>query len=69
MVESSRQILDDISSDERQTVGGEFDARNIIDYLARLRIALDGDSIRLRVEKDVYFPIQIRDMFFGPFDL
>jgi len=69
MVESAPHILDSISSGS-QNVKGENSQRAAMQaHLSRLRIVLHSDYIQLRLPVGPEFFLQLREVFFGPFDL
>ena len=45
MVEGAHQVLDGISSNQRQTIRGGLDPRDVVGQLSRPRIALGPDFI------------------------
>lgn len=67
-VDGAYQIWNDAACDRRRAAGGGFNAREVINQLARLRIALGSDFIRCGFEESPNFPIQLSDVLFGPFD-
>jgi hypothetical protein len=68
MVKGAHEILDGVTSKQWQRIGRRFDARYIIDQLARIRIMLGGDFIGVRVKESPNLAIEISDVLFGPFD-
>lgn len=68
MIERTHQILNDVPSDEWQALGRGFNASDVIDWLSGVRVYLTSDSIRIGVEESADLFLQVRDVFFGPFD-
>jgi hypothetical protein len=68
MVQSTHQILDGISGDKRQTIGGTLDTADVINQSSRCRVALGSNFIGSGVKESLDFPIQVCDVLFGPFD-
>lgn len=68
MVEGAPKIVNCIPGEQGQRLGSGFSPKDIIDRLARVRIALDSDFIGVRVEEGPDTAIEITDVIFGPFD-
>lgn len=68
MVECSPEVLENISSDGGDCRRNGIGLDEVIDKLSRLRIALGGDFIWFGIEEAFQGVIQLRDVFFGPFD-
>lgn len=68
MVESAHKVFNSVSSEQGQAVGRRFDARYVIDQLARIRIVLDSDFVGIRLKESSDLAIEVRDVLFGPFD-
>ena len=68
MIEGAHQVFDGVSSDQGQAIWGRLDARDVINQLARLRIVLGADFIRVGIKEDAKFTLQVRGVLFGPFD-
>ena len=68
MVEGAHQVLDGVSSDQRQGLGDRLDAHDIINQLACLRIVLGADFIWVGIKEGAQFTLQVRYVLFGPFE-
>lgn len=68
VVKGASQAMDCLPSDLGNTNGNVFDARDVIDELSRIRIALGFDFVRLGRVKGFQFRIEFDDVLFGPFD-
>jgi hypothetical protein len=68
MVEAAHQILDDVPGNQGETIGGGLDRADVINQLARLRITLGPNFIRVGIQESPDLSLQVRDVLFGPFD-
>jgi len=68
MVEGAHKVLNDVPCNEGEALRRRFNTRDVIDWLGRTRIYLAGDSIRIGCEEGSDLPLQVREVFFGPFD-
>jgi hypothetical protein len=59
MVEGAPETLDRFPRDDRDAHRNVFDARDVIDQLARIRITLGPDSIWLGIKESLLFDIEI----------
>ena len=68
MVQGTHQVLNGIASNKGKTFGGRLNARDVINELSRLRIALGPDSIGCGMEESSDLAVNITDVLFGPFN-
>ena len=68
VIERGSEVVSYVSSDDGDAQGDGIGAVDIVDQLARLRIALGSDFIWLGVEEGAGCAIQVSDVFFGPFN-
>ncbi len=69
VVERAAQVMEHVPGNHADNRGDILSARDVIDQLACLRIALGCDEIRLGVVKAAQFQLELSDMRFGPFQL
>jgi hypothetical protein len=68
MIESTSEVLDGVSGDGCKRSWGREHTGDVIDQLARIRIALGPDFIGLRVHENADCGIQVDDVLVGPFN-
>jgi len=66
MVESTPEVLQCVSGDDRNTLRNLTAAIQPIDALRNIEIVLETDSIGLRLKKGTPFGFQIEDVLLGP---
>lgn len=71
VVEGASDVLNGVASDQCNFDGHDSGASEVIhrgQHIGKLRIWLGADFIRLGVQEGLDFPLQIKDVLFGPFD-
>jgi hypothetical protein len=67
VIESTPDVIDGISRDERNISGNRRNVDDAVNALPGVRIVLGRDWIRAGVDKRIPSTIQLEDVFFGPF--
>jgi hypothetical protein len=68
VVEGASKILEHVADDHAEYERRGIDALQVVDQLARLRIALESNNVWLGVQKGSDIRFQITDVLFGPID-
>ena len=68
MVQGAAEAVNGVASENGEASRRVPDARDIVDWFSRVRIALGPDFIRVGVEECADDAIQVMDVLFGPFD-
>ena len=70
IVQDPPKVVDSVAQDRRKLQGNIPHARHIKNQIARLRLTLTSDDIRLGIaaQKGPNFDLQVTDVLFGPFD-
>jgi len=69
MIQGTTQVVQNVSSNGKNVKFGDWEFGKILEGLARLRVSLASDHVQVSIAKGIGLPLEICEMFFGPFDL